>query len=379
MKKIPYILYGFVMLLVCIYSYALVDPNITFMQNRAWEVFREAAVYVGYYRRDISWICYVLLVLALFGFHAWFLKKHKAVNVWAIAGTVAGILVVSYPFLSHDLFNYMFDARIFTFYGKNPYLFKALDFPGDQWTRFMHWTHRTYPYGPVFLLLSFIPSALGAGKFTATFLLFKGMFVSAYLVSVALLLRMDKKRALLFATHPLVIMEGLVSAHNDLIVVALAVAGCFFLLKKGKRLPARFLFLLSGGVKYTSFAFLTLISPNGKQGAGRSAADIILSRWNYIVLAVQFIVLGYLSYRMGIQPWYFLTLFAFIPGFARLTGYLNIFFFGLMMSYYPYIRLGGWDTAAKVDMRHVISLAFLAVNAIYLLFLTLAKRTKSSR
>jgi len=80
-------------------------------------------------------------------------EKLKKLFIILIAVNIL-IGLISYPAYSHDLFNYMFDAKIATFYQQNPYLYKALDFPTDPWLRFMHWTHRYYPYGPSFLLLS---------------------------------------------------------------------------------------------------------------------------------------------------------------------------------------------------------------------------------
>jgi len=96
----------------------------------------------------------------------------------------------------------------------------------------MHWTHRTYPYGPTFLLLSFIPSFLGLGKFLPTFLLFKAFFGFFYVLGVFSLAKIKKEWAVTFATHPLVIIEGLVCSHNDLVAVSLVLAGWFLLTKQ---------------------------------------------------------------------------------------------------------------------------------------------------
>ena len=215
-----------------LFSFFLIDPNITFIQNRYWVQFRDAVVQVGYYQREVSWYIYLVLVVLFFIFHYYFVRNYKKINLNRLVLLIGTVLLFSYPFLSHDFFNYMFDAKIFTFYHQNPYLQRALDYPSDQWTRFMHWTHRTYPYGPIFLLLSFIPSFLGFGKFTPTFLLFKAMFVGFYLLAVFFLNKLDKKWAIIFATHPLILIEGLISSHNDLIALCLAVIGIFFLLKR---------------------------------------------------------------------------------------------------------------------------------------------------
>ena len=132
------------------YSYVLVDPNITFVSIHAWELFRDWAVQIGYHQRSLSWALFLIIVLGLFGFHLYFLNKKTQIRPLKVAIIIGIILLFSYPFLSKDFFNYMFDARIATFYHKNPYFFKAIDFQNYSWLRFMHWTHRTYPTDQVF-------------------------------------------------------------------------------------------------------------------------------------------------------------------------------------------------------------------------------------
>lgn len=340
-------------ILLTIYSFALIDPNITFVQHPAWVWFRDGMVYFGYYLREQSFWVYAGLVILLFFCSYFAVKNYKKINPVKYASIIGLLSVCSYPFLSHDFFNYMFDAKIFTYYHQNPYLQKALDFPADKWTRFMHWTHRTYPYGPVFLILSFIPAFLGMGKFTLSFILFKSLFIASYIVSVWLLSKLDRKWAIIFATSPLIIMEGLVSSHNDMIGLALAIAGIYFLFKK-KNIWGRILLLSSFGIKYINLPSL---------GVTINKKYFILSSFIF-----QLLLLGYMSFRMEIQPWYFLALFAYLPFYSGFIEKLQLFFFGLLMSYYPYIRLGGWDTAEKVNMKHQIILFFFVLNLLYLGF-----------
>ncbi|OGK62032.1 hypothetical protein A2334_04135 [Candidatus Roizmanbacteria bacterium RIFOXYB2_FULL_38_10] len=359
-----FLFYFFQLFAFFLYSFFLIDPNITFIQNRYWVQFRDAVVQVGYYQREVSWYIYLVLVVLFFIFHYYFVRNYKKINLNRLVLLIGTVLLFSYPFLSHDFFNYMFDAKIFTFYHQNPYLQRALDYPSDQWTRFMHWTHRTYPYGPIFLLLSFIPSFLGFGKFTPTFLLFKAMFVGFYLLAVFFLNKLDKKWAIIFATHPLILIEGLISSHNDLIALCLAVIGIFFLLKR-TQIWGRLFLLFSFAIKYITVPLLLLL----KQDKDRRT-----TKWNLFISILQFGVIAYLCYRMEIQPWYFLTLFTLLPFIPWVITKLDIFFFGLLMSYYPYIRLGGWDTVEKVDIKHIIITVFFILNIVFIGIAALLKR-----
>lgn len=358
-------LYGVVLAFLSLYSYALIDPNLSLMSNKYWVMFRDPMVQFGYYHRDQSWYAYLTLVLLLFIFHYLFLRHYKRYNPLRIALGVGGILLFSYPFLSHDFFNYIFDAKILTVYGQNPYLHKALDYPTDEWLRFMHWTHRSYPYGPFFLVLTLIPSYLAVGKFILNYFFFKALFVGLYGLGVYFLGKLDKRSAIEFATHPLIIIEGVVATHNDLIAVALGIIGFYYLFKQNQ-VWGRVLFVLSAMIKYTTMP-LPFVMTDKKN-------------WiNWVVLIVQISLLAYLSFFREIQQWYFLTLFAYMPLYKSIIQKSNIFLFGLLLSYYPYIYLGGWDGDEKLWWKHIIIGVFAIFNILYLLVPLTTKKLVSSR
>src|SRR3990167_1948196 len=254
-KSFLYPLYFVILALFTVYSYSLIDLNLTLFNHPLWNSFGELIIQIGYFKRDVSIGIYIFLVLSLFLLQLFALKAK--LNPIKIALLIAGVLLVSYPFLSHDFFNYIFDAKILTVYGKNPYLFKALDFPADPYLRFMHWTHRTYPYGPTFLPITLIPSFLAFGKFILNFLFFKIMFAGAYLLMVSLMNRVNKTWALMLAVNPLIIIEGLVSSHNDLISLSLGIVGAYYLFTK-KDFIGRIFFLMFAGIKYLTLSFIIL-------------------------------------------------------------------------------------------------------------------------
>lgn len=358
-------LYFAILSTFCVYSYALVDPNFTLANNSIWEWFRNNMVVLGYYNRGVSSMIYLTFLILLFYFHYFFLKKEKQINIFKLSIGIILILLFSYPFLSHDFFNYMFDAKILTYYKSNPYLHKALDFPYDTWIRFMQWTHRAYPYGPVFLVATLIPSFISAGKLILNFIFFKAFFSIFYGLSVFFLYKINKKYALFFATNPLILIEGLISSHNDLVAVSLGLMGVYFLLNK-KNIWSRLLFLLSGGIKYISVPILFL-SKN------------IKSKFNIMAVGLLILLLVYLSLFNEIQPWYFLNLFIFIPFFPRLISSFNIFFAGLLFSYYPYIAYGEWGLESNVIIKHKIIIGFFIINLIYLFVYNFSYAKKTSK
>lgn len=346
------IAYGITLVLLAVYSFSILDPNITFISSDLWTVFRNTMFQFGYYHRTYSTAVFMIVIALLSIFHLYFIRNFKKFSAVRLAFVTSAILLFSYPFLSHDLFNYMFDAKIFTFYHQNPYLHRAIDFPQAPELRFMHWVHRTYPYGPSFLPLTFIPSFLGLGKFSLSFLAFKVFFAAFYLVGVRVLNKMNSQWAMFFATQPLVLIEGLVNNHNDLIAVSLGLIGVGLLHSK-RQLLGRVFLLLSGGIKYVTLPYLLLQKKT--------------SRLNIVAFGLVGLLVVYLTFAHEIQPWYFLSLFVFIPYGFELMKRLQIFFAGLLVSYYPFILYGTWGESKNVFLKHEVIILFAMINLIVLL------------
>lgn len=355
-----YLLFWAYVIFLIAYSYVLIDPNL-FVSSARLENIREQFIQFGYHQREMSSYIFLILVSLALGFQYFFLKHLKKFSTWTVVAPLAVLGLFSYVLLSHDLFNYMFDAKILTFYHQNPYLHKALDFPWDPWLRFMRWTHRNYPYGPTFLPLTLVPSFLGFGKFFVTLFLFKSMFLGFYLWAVYCLNKMNRQWAVFFATSPLVIFEGLVNSHNDLIALSLGIIGTYWLSKNN--IVPRVFFLISAAIKYSTIPYLLLVKDKK-------------SIMNKVALLAFIGVLVYLSFWQEIQPWYFLGLFAFIPLYEKFIKGLAIFFAGLVFSYYPYVRFGEWNEVSQILLKHQIIAVFFILNAGYFAYLFLKKSRK---
>ena len=344
------VIYTIVILALTLYSYVLVDPSLTLVSAQWWVTIREPLVQIGFHQRELSTFLYILIILLLFIFHYYLLKKHPKLNPFNIGLIISSLLFISYRFLSRDLFSYMFDARILTHYGQNPYFYAPIDFPQDNWLRFMHWIHRPYPYGPTFLPLTLIPSFLSLGKFALNLILFKGLFAGFYLLGIYFLRKMNNVWALLFATHPLILIEGLVNAHNDLIAVSFGIVGIYYL-SKNKNIMGRLAFILSAGIKYLTLPLIFLSKENKKM--------------NYLVIVIQAVFVGYLVLFREIQPWYFLTFFIFVPYYAKYIRLFDIFFLSLLLSYFPYLFYGSWD---DIWIKQAIIITGFILNGGYVLY-----------
>ncbi len=361
MKKETIILlfYFFILFSLSIYSYALLDPNLTLINSSLWAIFRNKMITLGYFKREISSYIYLSFTAILFLFHFYFVKNSEKYNPTKLAIIVITSTLFSYPFLSHDFFNYLFDAKILTFYHKNPYNYSGLDFPTDPWLRFMHWTHRKYPYGPSFLLITLIPSFFSFGKFSLSFFLTKLLFASIFFAAIVLLSKTDYKTPIFLISHPIIIVEGLINSHNDFVAVSLALLGIILLLKK-KRLESFIMFLLSGLIKYISLPTILLSLPRKKF---TKELSLILTT----------ILIGVASLKGEVQPWYFLNLLVFFPFFGQLIKRLSLFFIALLLSYYPYVRYSQWNLRSSVELKHKIILIGLGIQALFFLTIYLQK------
>src|SRR5260221_1029545 len=176
--KKSFSLYFLVILGLFFYSYTQVDLSLTLSRISLWQTIEKSFQYIGYFNRPLSTYLYLGILLLLFSFYVYFLKlveksKLKRQYIWLIIFTLSVILTFSYNAFSYDIFNNIFDAKIFTHYHQNPYLHKALDYPHEPMLSFMHWTHRTYPYVPIYIGINIVLSYLGFGIFLLTFFIFK--------------------------------------------------------------------------------------------------------------------------------------------------------------------------------------------------------------
>ncbi|OGD95775.1 hypothetical protein A3A48_04070 [Candidatus Curtissbacteria bacterium RIFCSPLOWO2_01_FULL_37_9] len=379
-----------------LFSYSYVDLNLTVSQNPQVLFFINMMQKLGYFYRPQATLIYIILIIFTFSFfifNLWLFYRNnvglKYLKISAIVNTL--ILIFAYPFLSSDLFNYLFDAKIILNYHLNPYTHKPLDFPGDEWLRFMRWTHRYSPYGPLWLGISFITALFGFGKFILNFLAFKifiGLFhlINTYLIFK--ILHKTKPKSVLFGTafyalNPLFLIEGVANAHNDIVLTAFILASIYSIII-GRNLLSFLLLLAASLVKYIPilnlpwliwFSLNTLwMIPEESQKSKNSLIKNILNLTGmcnknkiqtFIILNLLTLsVFTYLfsSFRITVpfvssgatqvqfQPWY---LFWTLPLIA-LLGRIDIVIIaitttlGASLRYTPFLYYGDWGHSGTV-------------------------------
>ncbi len=216
-----------VSLSLLIWSYALVDPNFVLLPWR-WTVQLQQWFWNWGAQRQLLAFLYVSITLSWLGIWALFWRfSKKATTSWrhwvGLLAPIVFIFLLGYNALSHDIFNYLFNAKMVLFFHVNPHEKVALDFAYDPWVRFMHNIHTPAPYGYGWTGISLVPYVLGLGKFLPSYLFMKlwmALGLTFYFSIVWWILQKEnlpgKNRSwVLFALNPLILIETVLNGHND--------------------------------------------------------------------------------------------------------------------------------------------------------------------
>ncbi len=343
-----FILIGYLVtsLTLFFYSYTQVDLSLTLSQISVWQTIQKSFQYIGYYQRPLSTWLYLAILLLLYSFYGFLLLavKKKRINVhqlWKIIFVVAVILTFSYPAFSYDIFNYMFDAKTVLVYHKIPYMVIPQQFTGvEPWLSFLHWTHVPSIFSPFWIVLTLLPYLLGFGYFLLILWNIKILLAFCYLLSVwaigAILRSVEKGYDVMgmaiFALNPLIIIESLVSGHNDVVMMAFALVA--FVFSINKNVFGSFFFLATSiATKLVTAMLLPLYVLQWRRGVA--------------LLLMTGGLVGFLSFtHREIQPWYWLWVMPFIAILPRrfnlviLSGGVSL---GLLLRYAPFLYFGHWN------------------------------------
>ena len=268
MKKLIIFLWLLSTLSLFFYSFTQVDLNLTLSKVPLISGITKSFQYIGYFQRPLSLYLYIGILLMLFISYFGLIglvrkKKISERNIWTLLLLTAGVLVFSYPAFSYDIYNYMFDAKTILVYQSSPWQFRPLDFPGDPWLSFMHWTHRPSVYPPFWILLSLPFYLMGLNFFITTLISFKMLMSLSFIGSVWLVGKLSPAKSkltnmVLYAFNPLLIIENLVSGHNDIVMMFFALLAVYLFILR-KKLSSLVIIVLSVLIKYVTALILPLL------------------------------------------------------------------------------------------------------------------------
>jgi len=326
--------------LLWLYSYGFVDFNLTLSSHPLITAFIDWTQQLAMFHRSTSLLVYLGLLGMIFVVYLLLnTRYHSLTFPWKPIIIIGLIFSLAYPFLSSDVFKYLFSAKTVLFYHANPHVIAPQVFEGDLWLRFMRWIHTPSPYGPVQTILTIPYYVISLGKFTPMLYLYKLDQLFWYGLTIWCIGKLggSVRARLFFALNPLVLYEWLANAHNDASMIALLLLS-LYLTQIKNTFWALATLGLSVGIKYVTILALPLILI-------RKLSRFIIIHGLLVMLTLAPILY---HYSWQYQPWYV----TWIIPFAALSPYVwarwtvIAYSFGALLRYIPFIQIGLWQGSA---------------------------------
>lgn len=330
------------------FSYGFLDPNLSLWSNPRFTYFQAPLSYLVYHNRSVATAVFFSIVLLLFFCYAWFFRFGEKFFVsWKkllfLLICLSAILVFSYPALTHDLFNYITTAKVTFTHHENPYLVMPIEIPNEPYLAFTRAANKVALYGPVWILITAIPHFFGGGNIWRTIISFKLLNAFVYICFSFFIYKVTKniRNVIFFAFNPLILIEVLVSGHNDIYMMILALGGLYVWQKNriSKKAAGIVLFILSWLVKGSTIVLLPLVFMK------KMSWDRVLLI-AYCLLSLIFFVVAPL--REELYPWYAVWLIA-VASFMDLkkrkfiVGFSIVLSFALELRHLPYMWMGYYE------------------------------------
>lgn len=403
--------------LFAIYSFSMTDPNLVLSTWQPYWEFQQWMWQTFFVNEQLLTITYASLIIILVGSHLGLVRsidRSRSFPTVSLNRILLGLLalslplLVSYNALSHDVFNYMFNAKMVAIYQANPHVQVALDFAQDPWTRFMHNTHTAAPYGYGWTILSLIPFGLGqflGGKFALTWIFFRVASLVSLSMMIAVLWWLSPKSgrgtlswsklAVVFFS-PLVLLEILSSSHNDLWMMAPAMLSLGLLALPKRRMSQVVLALsLLGASIFIKIVTVVLIPVAAglliRSYLPQSVRQLFERYWPLFAAGLMFIPL--LTARsQQFHPWYLTWVMVWLPLFGtydekikqtHLSWWERLAQLGIvtlsissLFRYLPWLWAGGFDQTVIVHQKLITWLPLVVVGLWWLIPAGRASRSK---
>jgi hypothetical protein len=208
---------------------------------------------------------YLLLGAMTLGYGAVIALGFELRARWLVGAIVVLHLafLLAAPLLSTDVFNYIDYARLGALHGVDPYIHGPIASPSDPAFAHTAWRHMGSAYGPLFTIASY-PSA--HASVAGALWWFKVAAAASSLCCVGLvwaiarrLRRSPVTAAAAFGLNPLLLAWTVAGAHNDLLMLALMLAGVWLALSEREAIGGAAL-VAAAAVKATAVAALPFMA-----------------------------------------------------------------------------------------------------------------------
>ncbi|OGR28734.1 MAG: hypothetical protein A2139_05385 [Desulfobacca sp. RBG_16_60_12] len=214
-----------------------------------WDYFQRPGVKLPLSRNEeglIQYIVGIVVLFVLYGAVCWSSRKGRSrwadLAVFAFPVIFATTLIPTFPVTSSDIFHYMMEGRIFWTHGDNPLVSVPASYADDPYFPFViKWDYfHSTPYGPLWILLTGLPSALPQAHPDVVLIGYKLLGVAFYLGTAWLIwlvlseLQPQHRRlgVVLYAWNPLVLLSVAANGHNDAAMMFFAVLAFYFAVRE---------------------------------------------------------------------------------------------------------------------------------------------------
>ncbi len=359
-------------LYLLLFSYVWIDIGIIYMLAHTRPIFNNLFAYRlwGGHHQLTLFITYLLTITTLFMLqlcvlYGW-LNKVKVKRLLVLFAATSFLFACSYNFASHDLFNYLFFAKLAWVFHQNPYQVTPSMYNQDLWVTFIHSVDSIYTYGVFYLIYSMIPIAIfGGSHFTLIFYGLRIMNFFLFFLAGLLLLKINKRDKKVFSywfLNPYLIVELLMNAHNDLLMIALFIISMFFL-NLHQQIKSIAIFLVTIFTK----------SPNFISPVILGTPVLLLNKkkrpFYFKVASLALFLFLTIAPSRPILNWYYTWIYMFLP-FAKIKTYswILIYIMGLMLLLkyqtflYPWADFITWINIFTKEIMIILTVGVVLIE-----------------
>lgn len=379
-------LFFFISMLYSLWSFTFTDPNLYYSSAAPFVQFQNMMWSIPLVWKSVTYVLIILLWMVAF---TRFISTQKVSGKQLLLLGCFAILplLFSNNALSHDVFNYIFNARMIVKYGADPHIQVALQFAEDTWTRFMHNVHTPAPYWYGWTALSLIPYGLGLGIFSLTYLMFRIWSVLAVLGlwGIYHFFHQDKKTSApsafwrdvsIVLLHPLFLIEFVSNTHNDLWMMVPALLSLYLVKEKVSMTKVLFslsLLLLSISTKYVTAALIPIWLMMVIAQYRKESIWQFFQKWQWDLAALALFLPLLLPRSQFFHPWYLIWSMSFYPLMKSKIFKLVLLSLSIssLFRYVPWLWFGGFEYTATIALQQqlitwggalVVLCVFLIVN-----------------
>jgi hypothetical protein len=260
----------------------------------------------GHVGLDIGLPGLIATMVLMFLSYAVALRAARYLSRRAVLLSIAalnGLVLVAPPLLSTDLFSYIAYGRLGGTYGINPYLYgpNVISFDPLYHLVGLQWQHTPTAYGPLFTALSYPLAGLNIA--TSVFA-YKGIAALSLLAVVVLVWHAAQLRGIdpikavaLVGLNPVIVIYGVGGGHNDMLMLALLVAGIYVLLRQREGAGGAMI-IAATAIKLTAGMLLpfAIAASAGRRVATSGRARIVAGA---AIAAAAFGILGLVMFGSG--------------------------------------------------------------------------------